>query len=64
MTKDAFYFILKAFFLLRYLNFCPDFFVHVEKQLDKKAKVDVKTYDVTTCDTNDYKKHIATYLKK
>ena len=24
---------------LRYLNFCPDFFGHVEKRLDKKAKL-------------------------
>ena len=42
---------------LRYLNFCPDFIDHVRKQLDKKAKVDFKIYDVTTWETNIYNKH-------
>ena len=27
----------KSFLGLRYLNFCPDFFGHEGKQLDKKA---------------------------
>ena len=30
------------FLLLRYLNFCPDFFGHVGKRLDKKVKVNFK----------------------
>ena len=31
---------------LRYLNFCPDIFAHVEKRLDQKPKVYLKVYDV------------------
>ena len=47
IIKNAFYFILKALFILkiimlRYLNFCPDFFGHVGKRLDKKVKVNFK----------------------
>ena len=37
----------KFFSFARYLSFCPDFFGHVGKQLDKKAKVNFKIYDVT-----------------
>ena len=39
IMKNAFYFILKALFFLKILNFCPDFFGHVGKQLDKRDKV-------------------------
>ena len=35
-----------SLFVLRYLNVFPDFFGHVEKWLDKKAKVNFKIYDV------------------
>ena len=38
----------KLFSLYRYLNFCSDSFGHVGKWLDKKAKVNFKTYDVIT----------------
>ena len=38
----------KLFSLDRYLNFCSDSFGHVGKWLDKKAKVNFKTYDVIT----------------
>ena len=34
----------RFFLLLRYLNFCPDFFGHVGKWLDKKTKVNFKIY--------------------
>ena len=37
---------LNIFLLSRYLNFCPNMFDHVEKQLDQKANFNVKTYDV------------------
>ena len=47
MMKNAFYFILKLFSFSRYLNFWPDFFCQVGKGLDKKAKVNFKTSDVT-----------------
>ena len=45
---NTFYFILKAPFFLKIFNFCPDFFCHAGKRLDKKAKVNFKIYDVTT----------------
>ena len=38
----------KTFFLfLIYLNFCSNFFDHVGKEFDKKAKVNSKIYDAT-----------------
>ena len=52
------------FSFLRYLNFCPDFSGHVEKRLDKKAKVNFKTYDVISRETNYNNTHIAQYLWK
>ena len=33
----------KLFLFLRYLNFCPEFFGHVGKQLGKKAKLKFMT---------------------
>ena len=36
----------KLLLFLRYLNFCPDFLGQVEKQLDKKAEVNLKFYDI------------------
>ena len=35
----------KLFSFLKYLSFCPDFFGHVEKQLDKKARVNFNDYN-------------------
>ena len=58
-----FYFILKALFLT-YLNFCPEFFNHVEKWLSKKAKDNFKINDVINWETNNYNTHIPQYLKK
>ena len=52
------------FSFFRYLNFCPDFFDHVGKQLDQKAKVNFKIYHFTHWTTNNYNKLIAKYLKK
>ena len=49
---------------LKYLNFCLDFFRHIGKQLDKKAKVNFKTYEVTNWETNNNNEHTAQYLKK
>ena len=34
----------KLLSFLRYLNFCPDFFDHVGKGLDKKDKVSFKIF--------------------
>ena len=54
----------KLFSFMRYLNFCLDFFSHVEKWLVKKAKVNFKIYNVTDSETNNYHTHVAQYLKK
>ena len=45
--KNIFYFPFNALsMILRYLRFSPDFSVHIEKGLDKKANVNFKIYDV------------------
>ena len=44
--------------ILRYLNFCPDLFGHVGKQLDNKAKFDFNMYDVINWKINNYNTHI------
>ena len=44
MIKNAFYFT--ALSLLKMLNFCSGFLGHAGEHLDKKAKVNFKTYDV------------------
>ena len=49
----------KFFPFLRRLNFCRDFFGHVGKRLDKKAKVIFKIYNVINWETNNYNTHIA-----
>ena len=54
----------KLFSFLRYLKFFPDFFCYIEKQLDRKAKVNFKIYGITNWKTKNYNKHIARYLKK
>ena len=36
----------KLFIFLRYFNFCTDFLAYVAKRIEKKAKVNLKTYDV------------------
>ena len=47
--KNAFYFTLKALFVLKIFKFLPWLYGgHVEKRLDQKEKVDFKIYDVTT----------------
>ena len=47
MMKNVFYFVFKVFSFSTYLNFCLDFFGHVGKWLNKKAKVIFKIYDAT-----------------
>ena len=54
----------KLFSYLKYLNLCPEFFVHVGKTLDKKANVNFKVYEVINWETNNCNTHIAQYLKK
>ena len=45
MMKNACYFMLKTLFALKI--FALIFFCPIEKRLDKKAKVNFKSYDVT-----------------
>ena len=51
--KNAFYFMLKALFILEIFKFLSWLFGYVEKRLDKKVKVNFKIYDVTDWTTND-----------
>ena len=39
--------MLKALFVLKILTFLSQVFGYLEKQVDKKAMVDFKTYDAT-----------------
>ena len=48
--KNAFYFMLKALFVLQIFTL----FGYVEKRLDKKVDVNFKIYDVTDWATNNY----------
>ena len=62
--KNAFYFMLKALFVLKIFKFLPWSFDHVGKWLDTKAKVSFKVYNVTRCEINNYDTHNAQHLKK
>ena len=53
----------KFFLFLRSLDCYPDVFGDVRKRLDKKAKVNFKTYDVRNWITNNYNKHCQISLK-
>ena len=64
MTKNAFYFVLKALFVPTIFPFLSRLFGYVEKQLDKKAVVNFKIYDTTHWTTNNYNTYVARYLTK
>ena len=63
MIKNAFYFTLKAPFVLRILTFLSWLFGYIEEMAWLEHKVNSKIYDVTTWFTNSYNIHIAQYLK-
>ena len=63
MMEKAFYFTLKALFVIKIFKFLSSHFGHVEKWLDWRGKVNFKTYDVTTWLTNICNKQTAQYLK-
>ena len=46
MMNNAFYFVLKALFVLKKSTFFPDFFGYVGKRLDKKADVQFEIYEL------------------
>ena len=62
MMKNAIYFILKAFSVLKTLKFLSWLLGDAEKQLDLKDKVNFEICDVTTWLTENYKTHIAEYV--
>ena len=64
MMKNAFYFTLKALFVLKIFKISSWLFSHVEKRLDKKDKVSFKIDDVTTWYTINSNTQIAQCLKK
>ena len=67
IMKYAFYFILKALFVLKILRFLSQLLVNMENGLIRKIRL---TSKVMTSQpglqtiTNSYKKHIAQYLTK
>ena len=64
MMKNAFYFMLKALFLIEIFTFLYYIFGNLEKRLDKKTMVNFKIHDVTDWITNVCNINIAQYLKK
>ena len=64
MMKNAFYFTLKAPFVLKTFKFLSWLLGPVAKRLDKKDKVNFKFYDVTAWLANNCNTHIGQYLKK
>ena len=47
MMKNSFYFMLKALSVHEIFIFLSRLFAYVEKQLDKRAKVNFEIFDVT-----------------
>ena len=62
MMKNAFYFTLKALFILNIFSFLLLLFAHVEQRFDEK--VNFKIYDVINRITDNYNIHIGQYLRK
>ena len=48
MMKNAFYFILKALFILKIFKFLSRLFGHVGKTVHQKGKFNFKIHDVTS----------------
>ena len=64
MTKNVFYFIVKALFILKIFKFFRAFFGDVGKRLDKRTNDSFKIYEIINWEVNNYNTHIAKYLKK
>ena len=62
MIWNAFYFAWKALFVLKIFKFLSWIFVHVEKRLDSKDKINFKFYDIKTWLTKNCGTHIVQYL--
>ena len=50
--------------VLRFINVCPEFSGHLEKRLEKKAKIFFKIYEVIEWETNNHDTHTTQYLQK
>ena len=64
MMKIAFYFILKAFLVLKIFKIFSWIFGHVKKRLDQEDDVDFKIHDVTTWLTHNLNTHVDQYFKR
>ena len=64
MMKNAFYFTLKALFVLKIFKFLSQLFGHTERRFYWKDKVIFKIVDVATWLTNNCKTYIVQCLKK
>ena len=64
MVKNVFISPSQLFSSLLYLNVSPEFFGHMKKRLDKKAKVNFKIHNDINSETSNYDTHIAHYFKK
>ena len=62
--KNVCYFMLKVFLVLEIFTFLSWLFGYAEKRRDKKAKVNLSIYAVTTRTAINYNTDIAGYLKK
>ena len=56
MMKNAFYFMLEAYFVPKVFKILSFLFGHVGKRLDEKAMFNFKVYDVTDWIINNYNK--------
>ena len=63
MVKNAFYFTLKAFFILKIFKFLYWLFGHAEKCLIKKISLILKIMTSQPREKNNCNTHIAQYLK-
>ena len=52
VMKNAFYFTLKALFVLKIYKFLSWLFGHVKKRVDEKGKVNFRIFDVTIWEAN------------
>ena len=58
MMKSAFYFMLKAHWVLEIFIFLSWLFGYLEEPFDGNVMVNFKIYDVTDWKTNNYNTHI------
>ena len=63
MNTNTVCFMLKDLFVLEISKFFSWIFGYVENQLDKKAIVNLKVFDVTDCTTNNYNTNITQYFQ-